>query len=82
MANVSTGISYGRVSDEEQAKGKSVENQLVMCDKYGEQKGITILRRFRDDGKSGRSIEGRPGFLDALDFIKEKILFLLRDIWI
>ncbi len=71
MANVSTGISYGRVSDEEQAKGKSVENQLVMCDKYGEQKGITILRRFRDDGKSGRSIEGRPGFLDALDFIKE-----------
>ncbi len=73
-----TAVNYGRVSDEEQARGKSVENQLSMCRKYAEANGIEVMGEYRDDGKSGRTVEGRPGFNDALNFIGEhKVSFLL-----
>lgn len=66
-----TGISYGRVSDPNQATGKSVDNQLEACGDYAKKKGINIVGEYRDDGKSGTSLHTRNGAMDALAVIAE-----------
>jgi len=44
----------------------STENQADALKKYAEEHGMTIVRTYADDGKSGLNLEGRAGLLRLL----------------
>jgi DNA invertase Pin-like site-specific DNA recombinase len=50
-------VQYVRMSTDHQRY--STENQRKTIDKYASQHGMTIVRTYEDEGKSGLSIEGR-----------------------
>jgi site-specific DNA recombinase len=63
-----TGISYVRVSTEDQAKtGVSLENQTERIRQYAEYKQIAIMSEIRDEGISGGVNRSRAGFIELLD---------------
>ena len=66
-----TCVIYGRVSDPEQAKGSSSQNQEKMCRDYADTEGIEVKKVFVDNARSGRYMKGRRAFRDALEYAKE-----------
>lgn len=62
-------VIYARVSDRKQAdRGISVDAQIEHCTARAEQLGATVVKVFRDDGKSGRSTEKRTAFNAAVAY--------------
>ncbi|KGX84839.1 recombinase family protein [Pontibacillus litoralis] len=52
---------YARVSTEEQAtEGYSIQGQIEEMETYAEQRGMEVVRRYLDEGVSGKNISGRP----------------------
>ncbi|MDD3169489.1 MAG: recombinase family protein [Eubacteriales bacterium] len=71
---------YTRVSTAAQTEGYSLEAQQERLREYAEYKGLQIAEEYCDAGKSGKSIVGRPAFLQMLDDIsseKDHISFVL-----
>ena len=66
-----TCIIYTRVSDKEQVKGNSLDDQRTMCEVYARDHNMVVVEVFSDDGISGTSIDGRPGIKRALLRIQE-----------
>jgi len=64
------GIIYIRVSSDEQVKGTSLEFQDDYCRRYCEQKGIEIIKIFRDEGQSAKTTN-REEFLRAIEFCRK-----------
>ena len=62
--------SYTRVSTSMQIDGFSLAAQKARIDNYAKSLDIDIIREFSDEGKSGKSIEGREEFKRMLDYIK------------
>lgn len=61
MSKVIRAALYARVSTEEQAKeGFSITAQIDEIRKYCERNDIEIVSEYVDEGKSGKSISGRP----------------------
>src|SRR4051812_46547107 len=59
---------YIRVSTEEQAKeGFSIDAQTRLLRQYFEKQGSQIVEVYKDEGYSGKSIEGRPAMLQLLN---------------
>jgi site-specific DNA recombinase len=59
-------LIYCRVSTEEQAKeGYSLEAQEKYCRQYTQRSGYSVVRVFRDEGKSGTNLD-RPALKDLL----------------
>jgi site-specific DNA recombinase len=66
-----TGISYVRVSTDDQAKnGVSLENQTERIRQYAEYQQIIIVREIRDEGISGGVNRSRMGFIELLDRVE------------
>lgn len=67
------GIIYTRVSSDEQVKGTSLEFQEELCCKYCEQKGIEVVKIFREKGETAKdlSLNNRQEFLKALEFCRK-----------
>ena len=63
---------YSRVSTEMQVDGYSLDAQENKMRQYADYAGMKIAGEYRDEGKSGKSIEGRPEFKHMLDDIKTK----------
>lgn len=63
---------YTRVSTLMQVEGKSLEGQLKEIELYCKGCGIEIVNVYSDEGKSGKSISGRPAFQRMLKDIVEK----------
>lgn len=63
---------YLRVSTLIQVEGKSLEGQLKEIEAYCKAYNIKIEKVYSDEGKSGKSIEGRPQFKQLLKDIEEK----------
>lgn len=59
---------YVRMSTEHQRY--STENQADALAKYAEERGMTIVRTYADDGKSGLNLEGRAGLLRLLSEVQ------------
>ena len=55
-------VVYTRVSSNEQVKGTSLEDQESKCRKYCLEKGIEILKVFREEGESAKT----KGMLERL----------------
>ena len=50
------GVIYTRVSSGEQVKGTSLEHQEDDCRKYCHDKGITVVKVFREKGESAKDL--------------------------
>jgi len=64
-------LIYSRVSTEEQAeKGRSIDDQIRICEKYAKENGYSIAGIYKDPGKSASTMN-RPGLQDLLLRCKE-----------
>ena len=68
------GIIYTRVSSEEQIDGTSLASQAELCAKYCQQKAITVVATFREEGESAKdlSLNNRSQFLAALEYCRKQ----------
>ncbi|WP_303182273.1 recombinase family protein, partial [uncultured Butyricimonas sp.] len=56
-----------------QVDGYSLDAQKEKLIKYAEYQNWTIVREYSDEGKSGKSINGRPEFVQMLEDIENNI---------
>ena len=71
---------YTRVSTSMQVDGYSLDAQRDKLKKYAEYQELVIAGEYSDEGKSGKSVEGRPQFMQMLRDIedgKDKVDFVL-----
>ncbi len=64
---MSRAAQYVRMSTEHQKY--STENQADAIRRYAEQRGITIVETFADDGKSGLNLQGRDALQRLIDVV-------------
>ena len=57
---------YTRVSTSMQVEGYSLDAQKDKLRKYADYQEMSIVGEYSDDGKSGKSVEGRPQFKQML----------------
>ena len=65
------GIIYLRVSTEEQVDNFSLDTQQDICLKEAQRRGIEIVKIFREEGRSAKTITGRPVLIDLLEFCRK-----------
>lgn len=71
---------YTRVSTAAQTEGYSLEAQQERLRQYAEYKGLEIAGEYCDAGKSGKSIAGRPAFMEMMEDIaseKDQVSYVL-----
>ena len=71
---------YTRVSTTMQVDGYSLDAQKEKLKRYAEFQNMEIVNEYSDEGKSGKSVEGRPEFQRMLDNIEngtDKVQFVL-----
>lgn len=61
---------YTRVSTSMQVEGYSLDAQKDKLRKYAEYQEMSIVGEYSDEGKSGKSVEGRPQFKQMLSDIE------------
>lgn len=63
-------VLYIRVSSEEQVENFSLGTQEDICRRDAKFKGYEIVEVFREEGKSAKTITGRPELLRLLDYCR------------
>lgn len=71
MKNKKTDVIYIRVSTTMQVDGYNLGAQRDKLRKYAEYQNMEIVQEFANEGKSGKSVEGRPEFQRMLDHIED-----------
>ena len=61
---------YTRVSTSMQVEGYSLDAQKDKLKKYADYQEMSIVGEYSDEGKSGKSVEGRPQFKQMLSDIE------------
>ena len=72
--------TYTRVSTTMQVDGYSLDAQKEKLKRYAEFQNMEIVNEYSDEGKSGKSVEGKPEFQRMLDNIEngtDKVQFVL-----
>ena len=69
---VKRAYAYLRVSTFIQVEGKSLEGQLKEIEAYCNAFNIKLEAVYSDEGKSGKSVQGRPEFRKMMEDIEEK----------
>ena len=64
-------IIYLRVSTEEQVDNFSLDTQLDICKKEAEKRGCEVVEIFREEGKSAKTILGRPVLIELLEYCRK-----------
>jgi DNA invertase Pin-like site-specific DNA recombinase len=64
-------IMYLRVSTEEQVDNFSLGTQEKLCKQEAERRWMGIIKIFREEGRSAKTISGRPVLIEMLDFCKK-----------
>lgn len=64
-------VVYIRVSSEEQVENYSLGTQEEICKREAKYKGFEIIKVFREEGRSAKTITGRPVLLEMLDFCRK-----------
>lgn len=70
-SDVTKGIIYIRVSSEEQVDNFSLDTQQEICLKEAQRRGIDIVKIFREEGKSAKTIIGRPVLVEMLEYCRK-----------
>ena len=63
-------IVYIRVSTEEQVENYSLGTQEDICRKEAERRGMTVTQVFREEGRSAKTITGRPILVEMLEYCR------------
>ncbi len=63
-------VVYLRVSTEEQVENYSLDTQESICVKEAERRGIEVIKIFREEGRSAKTITGRPVLIELLEFCR------------
>ncbi len=64
-------IIYLRVSTEEQVDNFSLDTQEDICRKEAEKRGYEIIEVFREEGRSAKTILGRPVLISLLEYCRK-----------
>ena len=64
-------VIYIRVSSEEQVENFSLRTQEEICRRDAKYKGFEIDQVFREEGKSAKTIIGRPVLLEMIDYCRK-----------
>lgn len=64
-------VIYLRVSTEEQVDNYSLDTQEEICRKEAERRGLEVVKVFREEGKSAKTIKGRPGLIEMLEYCRK-----------
>ncbi len=64
-------IIYLRVSTEEQVDNFSLDTQEGICRKEAEKRGYEVVEIFREEGRSAKSILGRPILISLLEYARK-----------
>ncbi len=64
-------ILYLRVSTEEQVDNFSLDTQEEICRKEAEKRGYIVTEVFREEGRSAKSILGRPVLINLLEYCRK-----------
>src|SRR4029078_7919590 len=64
-------IIYLRVSTEEQVDNFSLETQEDICRKEATKRGYEIIEVFREEGRSAKTISGRPVLISLLEYSRK-----------
>lgn len=70
QANKKVAYGYIRVSDISQIERNSLMTQTKAIMKYCEENGLELENIYKDEGKSGRTTEGRDDFLELMRIVK------------
>lgn len=70
-SDINRAVIYLRVSTEEQVDNFSLGTQEEMCVKEAERRGIEVVRIFREEGRSAKTITGRPVLIEMLEFCRK-----------
>lgn len=69
---------YARVSTDKQREKHTIGSQLRLLPLHAKKEGWAVVATYQDDGKSGETVEGRPGFQRLLeDAAKKRFQVLL-----
>lgn len=71
---------YTRVSTSMQVEGYSLDAQKDKLRKYADYQEMSIVGEYSDEGKSGKSVEGRPQFkqmLSDIENVKDNVDYVL-----
>jgi site-specific DNA recombinase len=66
-----TAVLYLRVSTEEQVDNFSLGTQEEICRKEAARRGYQVIEIFREEGKSAKTVIGRPALLEMLEYCKK-----------
>lgn len=69
--NTKRAIIYLRVSTEEQVDNFSLGTQERICTQEAERKGLEVVKIFREEGRSAKTITGRPILIELLEFCRK-----------
>ncbi|MBZ0317853.1 MAG: recombinase family protein [Anaerolineae bacterium] len=64
-------VIYLRVSTEEQVDNFSLDTQEEICRKEADKRGYEIIEVFREEGRSAKSIVGRPVLINLLEYCRK-----------
>lgn len=64
-------VLYLRVSTEEQVDNYSLKTQEEICKKEADKRGFKIEKIFKEEGKSAKSITGRPVLIKLLEYCRK-----------
>src|SRR3990167_5717459 len=64
-------IIYLRVSTEEQVDNFSLDTQEDICRKEAERRGYEVVEIFREEGRSAKTIVGRPILIQMLEYCRK-----------
>lgn len=65
-------IIYTRVSTEEQTTNYSLDFQEETCKRYAQQNDLKVVKVFREEGVSAKTINGRPTLLKLIKYCQNK----------
>ena len=64
-------VIYIRVSSEEQVENYSLGTQEEICRREATRRGYEVVQVFREEGRSAKTITGRPELLKMLEFLRK-----------
>ena len=64
-------VIYLRVSTEEQVDNYSLDTQEDICKKEADRKGFVVIKTFREEGRSAKTINGRPALIEMLEYCRK-----------
>ena len=64
-------VIYLRVSTEEQVDNFSLDTQEKICKQEAERRKMSVVKTFKEEGRSAKNISGRPALIEMLEYCRK-----------